>query len=417
MGGTELSPKARTQRPCPVCGHASSELLFRQSFQKLDGIGLLDGYDVVACQGCGMTFAENIPSQGTFDEYYRGLSKYAYEHRAGKESPEDEWRLRQVARNIASFIPHRDTRILEVGCSNGRLLGFLKEAGYKNVFGLDPAPDCAELARKVYGVEVFTGSLFDAPVRDHGYDFVILLQVLEHIRDVVPAVAALRRFLSPDGILYVDVPDATKYVAEREAPFQEFSTEHINFFSPTALKYLMEASNFRTIEAKSAALTDLKGKPVPIAFGVFQNATVRRSDFPRNTDAESGVRRYVARCREMDSALRQRIDAAVSGDRSVIVWGVGTHTQRLLATGALKLANIVAFVDSNPKYQSQLLQGIPVVRPDALRDRPESILISSFGFQQEIANQIREMKLPNDLILLYDHSAVCSATKAGSATK
>jgi SAM-dependent methyltransferase len=376
-------------------------LLFRQSFQKLDGIGLLDGYDIVACQRCGMTFADGIPSQATFDEYYRALSKYAFEHRSGKESPEDEWRLRQVATMIESFIPHRDSRILEIGCSNGRLLGFLKADGYHNVVGLDPAPDSATSARELYGVKVLTGSLFDVPLREHDYDFVISLEVLEHIRDLDLAVAALRRHLSPNGLLYVDVPDATKYVAEREAPFQEFSTEHVNFFSPTALQYLMEAGGFRTIEAKSAAVKDRKGGPVPIAYGVFQNGTTRRKDFPRHSDAEAGINSYIRQCSEMDAALRRRIDEALSSHRRIIVWGVGTHTQRLLATGALNTANIAAFVDSNPKYQNQHLQGVPVVRPDALKNRPEAILISSCGFQEEIATQIRDMKLPNELILLY----------------
>jgi SAM-dependent methyltransferase len=392
---------ATIQRPCPICGGTDSESLFHQSFQKLDTIGLLDGYDIVVCQRCGMTFADNIPSQVRFDEYYRGLSKYAYEHRAGSESPQDEWRLRQVSKKIATFIPSRDSRILEVGCANGRLLSFLKEAGYKNVFGLDPAPDCAQRGRELYGLEIFTGSLFTAAVAEHDYDFVILLQVLEHMRDLDVAVAALRRLLSPAGFLYVDVPDATAYIAEREAPFQEFSTEHINFFSPASLRHLMEAAGFRSIEAKAAGLTDLKGNPLPFAYGVFQNANVPRTEFERNSDAETGVRRYIRQCREMDSALRQRINAAVSGNQRLVVWGVGTHTQRLLATGALNPDKIVAFVDSNPKYQSQQLQGIPIVRPQALKSRSEPILISSCGFQREIANQIREMKLPNELILLY----------------
>jgi FlaA1/EpsC-like NDP-sugar epimerase len=123
--------------------------------------------------------------------------------------------------------------------------------------------------------------------------------------------------------------------------------------------------------------------------------------FSRHLEAEAGLRRYIDECLKMDAELRLKIDRAVSGGSAVIVWGVGTHTQRLLATGALKIANIVAFVDSNPKYQNQQLQGIPVVRPEALMNRHEPILISSYAFQREIANQIREMRLPNELILLY----------------
>ncbi len=402
---------SRESRWCPVCTGRVKELLFEQSFRALDGVGLLNGYDIVVCQGCGMTYADGVPEQSAFDEYYRDLSKYAYEHRAGQESPDDEWRLRQVAKALRSFIPNREARILEIGCANGRLLSLLKEDGYENVFGLDPSLVCAESARNCYGVEVFTGSIFYPPVRDHSYDFLVLLGVLEHIRDVGTAVVTLRRLLTSAGLVYAEVPDATNFIAERDAPFQEFSTEHLSFFSPTALAYLMEAAGFRTVESKSVVRPDRNGKPSTVAYGVFENTGVRRTGFPRDPDAETGLRRYIAQCREMDMALRGRIDLAVSGNRKIIVWGVGTHTQRLLATGALNPANIVAFVDSNPKYQNQQLQGIPVVRPDALTDRLEPILISSFGFQHEIANQIREMKLPNELILLYADSAVAGLCK------
>jgi SAM-dependent methyltransferase len=389
------------KRSCPVCSRADSQLLFRQSFRSLDRIGLLNGYDIVVCKNCGMTFADDIPTQAAFDEYYRGLSKYAYEHRSGQESPEDSWRLQQVANTIRSFVPNLNSRILEVGCATGRLLGYLKEFGYTNIFGLDPAPDCAELARRLHGVEVITGSIFDGKVEAGSYDFVISLQVLEHIRDLDQALAAFKRLLSKDGLFYVDVPDATHYVPEREAPYQEFSTEHINFFSPASLRHLMEGTGFRTMTSQSAELKDRSGKPIPIAFGVFQNGGERKKEFSRNSDAEAGIRRYVAACRQMDDALRGRINEALANCPSIIVWGVGTHTQRLLATGALNPGNIAAFIDSNPKYQNQALQGIPVLRPDALHQRTEPILISSFGFQNEIARQIRDMNISNELILLY----------------
>jgi hypothetical protein len=63
-------------------------------------------------------------------------------------------------------------------------------------------------------------------------------------------------------------------------------------------------------------------------------------------------------------------------------------------------------VDSSAKYQEQKLQGIRVVSPGELAGRGEPILISSRGFQREIHDQIRELKLPNPVILLYDEAEV-----------
>ena len=81
---------------------------------------------------------------------------------------------------------------------------------------------------------------------------------------------------------------------------------------------------------------------------------------------------------------------------------MGTHTLRLLANGGLDAKKIAVFVDTNPKYQNQLLNGIPVLCPAELSARPESILISSRSSQRAIQGQIRsEMGLTNPLITLY----------------
>jgi hypothetical protein len=86
----------------------------------------------------------------------------------------------------------------------------------------------------------------------------------------------------------------------------------------------------------------------------------------------------------------------------VIVWGVGTHTQHLLATTRLREVAIRAFVDSNPHYQGERLDGISILPPEAVRERSEPILISSAISQEEIARQIRDgLKCVNELIRLY----------------
>ncbi len=404
-------PRANNKesRPCPICDGGSVRLLWQQSFQAPDGIALLGGYDVVVCQTCGMTFADHIPPQAAFDDYYRELSKYAYEHRGGKESAGDEERLRRAAKSIARFAPDRAARVLEIGCATGRLLAFLREAGYKNVFGLDPSPRCAEGAQNLYGFRVSTGTIFDPPELDQPHDVLILLGVLEHIRDLDRAVGALKTLSSAGGRIYIELPDASNLIAEQDAPFQELSTEHVNFFSPTSLRYLLEAGGFRTLHCRSEVRPGL-GKTEHFVQGVFERSAVRRTGFPFHTDSEVGLARYIKQCRAMDAALRQRVESATAGAaEGLIVWGVGTHTQRLLAIGVLNPANIVAFVDSNPKYQNYRLAGISVIRPEALRNRPESILISSYGFQGEIEGQIRRMKLPNKVILLYADSAVTDA--------
>lgn len=362
----------------------------------------MDGYEVVICRTCGTAYADNIPPQSAFDAYYRELSKYERQHRDGKESEDDERRLREVAADLQTMIRDRAARVLEIGCANGRLLSMLKETGYANLLGIDPAPSSAEIARRLYDISVTTATLFDPPASEARYDYVVMLGVLEHIRDVSAAIRNVQRLLSDKGCVYVEVPDASHPIPNYDGPFQEFSTEHINFFSPASLEYAMEAVGFRTMSCKSVAREPRKGELAWVARGLFQTGTQSRTVFPRHHETENALRKYIRECRSGEAELRQKLARLAKSGKPIIVWGVGTHTRRLLANGAFAGIKIVAFVDSNPKYQGRQLQGIPVLSPETLRERQEPILISSCTFQEEIRRQIGEqLQLLNEVIVLY----------------
>ena len=399
----------QTSRPCPVCEQRRAELVFQQRFQGFDRGGPIDKYDVVVCAACGTAFADGIPAQAEFDNYYRELSKYEYGCRAGKESGDDSHRLKVLADLLQPIIPDKTSRILEIGCANGRLLGYLKEAGYSRVTGVDPSPGCARAAKELYDVHVEAGTVFGIAKPDAGYDFVITLGVLEHIRDLDRAVQSIRDIIAENGRLFIGVPDASNLIATQDAPFQEFSIEHITFFSPTSLRYLMEAGGFRTVTCDSVSLELHPGIPTPSVCGLFEPCEQRRTEFPYDSSTREGLLRYVQQCEAMDAELRNKIRQAVDG-RKVVVWGVGTHTRRLLANETLRPDCIAAFVDSDPKYQGQQLAGIPVIAPSELTSNSGPILISSYAFQNEISEGIRNaLRLPNELILLYPvgHEVSC----------
>src|SRR5438045_2418497 len=100
------SPQQR-KRPCPVCGSLESTQLFRQSFQEVSAVSFLNGYDVVICGQCGLGFADGIPAQDVFDQYYQENSKYEYQHTGGKESASDESRFRGITSTLVPLIANK----------------------------------------------------------------------------------------------------------------------------------------------------------------------------------------------------------------------------------------------------------------------------------------------------------------------
>src|SRR4051794_3375005 len=145
---------------------------------------LLRAYNVVACRACGFCFASNIPDQAAFDHYYEEMSKYETADRVGAESSYDVAKFERTAALVEQVCPDKKATVLEIGCATGGLLAALKKKGYANISGFDPSVKCAEVARRLHGVNATQATLDSFNGSKAGFDVVILLGVLEHIRDL-----------------------------------------------------------------------------------------------------------------------------------------------------------------------------------------------------------------------------------------
>jgi SAM-dependent methyltransferase len=392
-------------RPCAVCGGVELAPIFRQRFETPSGGYLLDGYTLVACERCGFCFADDVPDQAAFDRYYREMSKYEHGDTDGRQTPHELVRFRELAAIIREFIPARSSRILEFGCATGGLLAELQSAGYTDLTGIDPSPSCAAAVRRLYGIPASAGTLTDLDVRPGSSDFLILLGVLEHVRDLAGATRKMADLLAPQGRVFIAVPDASRYTQGQDAPFQDISVEHINYFGPTSLANLMGSHGFRELGRRPGMVEYSHRTFVPVVSGAYEKDGAVRPPM-RDEDTRADMVEYVRQSAATDAGIRERIDTLARDRRPIIVWGIGAHTMRLLVTSRLAEANVAAWVDSNPHLHGRQLRSAPIIAPaDLARYGDLPILISSRVFQIEIAAKIRdEMRLPNEVITLYDLS-------------
>ena len=123
----------------------------------------------------------------------------------------------------------------------------------------------------------------------------------------------------------------------------------------------------------------------------------------RDNELGPALGRYLDNSRALEERILGTIGDLVRGKEPLAVWGVGTHTLRLLKVSELARANIVAFLDSNSRYQDKTLQGVPILAPKDF-DRPDVVvLISSHVAEEEIRAQIENnLRWPNKIVCLYE---------------
>ena len=379
---------AETARACEVCGGRSVTSLHEQAFALPGGETLR--YRVVACDGCGFVFADGIPSPEEYQRYYAGNQRYTYE--GSKNVPRG---LRQthegIFRAVDSFLRARagggdrlGLTVLDMGCATGHLLSFFKENGYRHLTGVDPAPECREIASRLYGIDVETSPLQE--YRRTGWGLVVLSSVLEHLPDLARSVRHIAGLVAPGGRVAVQVPDAASFGVNLREPFLEFSLEHINYFTRGSLRNVMEPAGFAE-RHHQVDLLDNQGTTFPALTTVWERTGVagRVTADPVGREA---VTRYVARSRLVQATLEERIDQLVSRGEDLAIWGAGSLTARLLATTRLGQARIRAVVDANPSLHGRSLAGVPISPPDSLRGQTLPVLVASYVYMDEIRSAL-----------------------------
>jgi SAM-dependent methyltransferase len=393
-------------RNCPSCLGVPAEALHHQEFDLIAGHPLASGYDVVACRACGFVYADTSATQEDYNEFYERMSKYS-DPATGTGSGALEWdaeRLRDTATIVARFLDSRQSRVLDLGCAGGGLLCCLRALGFNNSVGVDPSAGCvAEVRAK--GLEAIQGAIGSLTLPPRSFDCIVLSGVLEHVRDLHGAMKSLVPLLKANGVLYIEVPDATAYAEYLYSPFQDFNTEHINHFSPSTLRSLVKRFGLCPVFEGRKSIRSSATSFYPDIYGVF-----RADSDGAGEDGTDGltnrIKLYIAASRQMMSDLSERLDLDLPGSGGVIVWGVGQLTMKLLKYSPLAQSNIVAFVDSSPVNRGRMLRQVRIVGPEDLRGLPHPIVIASLLHQSEIAQQIRSMGLDNRLILLRDRPEI-----------
>lgn len=372
------------QRPCPVCGAKNTEKLYTQKFPAGFNVAPLTEYDVVCCLNCGMAYADNIPSQEAFNEYYSRFSNmqdHINDHLASEEYD-------SVVPFIEKQFPNKKTVIVDLGCGAGVLLEQLQHHDYRNLTGVEISSPAVKDARAkgLKIVEACIGSLqLETPA-----DVVMLMNVIEHCVDLQPVLDCIRSILRPGGFVVVGVPDVKFFSTNIGGPFHEFSVQHINYFNINSICNLLGGMGF-VDTGNSYAYEDG-------SFYVLQQ-TMEKLDIKPDFSAKGILETYIADSVQWCHLLRAKVENL---NTKYIVYGTGSFTLTLLGTGVFMAEEIICFSDINEAFWGKEYMNKPVVPPHELQNWAGDIIISSRVSQKQIQKYLVEtLGLKKKLITLY----------------
>lgn len=162
-------------------------------------------------------------------------------------------------------------RCLDVGCSTGNLGYALKTQKECEVDGIEFDPSAAEIAKKRgYGVvHVKDLNMEDDSFLDfeNKYDVITCADVLEHLISPDKALIFLRRYLKPNGIFIISLPNVAFILNRLLLLFGNWEYKKYGILDQTHLRFYTINSGCNMI--KTARLKILKVQPYN-QFGVLR---------------------------------------------------------------------------------------------------------------------------------------------------
>jgi SAM-dependent methyltransferase len=376
--------KILKSRDCPICGSDKKEVIHNKKFGNSE-INIVSGYTVVMCLNCGMTYADNIPKQEVYDQYYEKMSKYEIE--LGTELDKH---FKEHAREVFNFVEKNiveSDNILDVGCSNGYFLRLLKEMGFTELYGIDPSQKCVDFVSGL-GIEAQRG-VITRFVLNLNFNFICLSAVLEHVVDIKETMKRINYCQTVGDLLFIAVPALEYFCEYINVPFQQFNSEHINYFREKDLENLLSKFGYEIIE-------------IGIHKTKRTNGIIEPDLFILAGKRENNIYDYIIESYDKQKEIINSLKKKLEDKENIIVWGAGECSKWLFNACPELLEKVIFFTDNDArlhgKYFIEPLHNTKIVTSFEAPEIP--ILISSMAHAGEIEKQIKDMGLTNEVIKL-----------------
>lgn len=218
---------------------SEKKIIFEQCFCKGNEYRILRNfgeYKVLECINCGLYRSFPLPTESVCENDYQILNDVQKLH----------YHQVCVLKKVMNLSKNKDVNILDIGCSTGNMLLYLKNKGYNNLSGIEMNDYAVEICRK----KNLNVKKMDSVklISNEKYDVIYLNHVLEHIEDLKGFITNVSEILLNGAHLIIAVPN----IGGRNTNYNDWIgyqfKQHYWHFTPDSLEKIFANKNFNPEE-------------------------------------------------------------------------------------------------------------------------------------------------------------------------
>jgi hypothetical protein len=308
-------------------------------------------------------------------------------------------------RLIKIAIPSKDDIIVEIASNDGTFLKPFLSKGFKNVFGVDPAKNIAEIANQ-NGITTFpefwNSSLANQIVSDNGLAKVVFARnVIPHVSELLDVIKGIEIVLKDDGVGIIEFHDAGKIL--KELHYDSIYHEHLCYFSIKSMTYLLNRFSLFPFHIEKSPIS---GGSWVIYFTKKRrkkSAELNKSIIVENDHKVNHLSSWLNFAERTKIHRQETLDMLkLFKDKKVIGFGSSARSQTYLNFCKIDKNQIDVIIDNNPLKQNLFAPGssIPIVDFEkGMRHNPDLIFLLAWNFRDEIVKQCRSFGYKGEFLV------------------
>lgn len=350
---------------CRICDKNTKEffkinkvpLQVSMLMKKANSKNLNSDISFYTCENCGHYQIEYINN----DDYYDYLMQVSYSNQMSN----------LFKKELECILQHtlKTDNFLEIGSGDGQFLQKVSES-FKNCVGYEPSKSFHKLCLEKK-LNVFQKYFPSSEIEGIKFDAFASRQVFEHLPNPKEVLLNIYKHMDDDSIGLIEVPSGKKIV--REGRYFEIISDHVNYFTPKSLLYLVESCGFDVIELKEEF------------YGDYLVIYIKKNKKYMN----------IIEAKQSDYTL---INKLFTENKNIVVWGAGAKAFNFMVL-LENDSNVIKYVDGD-KYKHGLFlpnASKQIENIDESIINSDLIAIFASSYEKEIIKILKEMGYKNNI--------------------
>lgn len=238
---------------CCVCGSNTTEIISVGKDFEYESVA--DDFSFHKCTMCDHHYLNPRPSPSSLNQIYPdNYGNYSNSQKFSLPFAVKSWMEHLFIKKLFR-IGNTPQSILDVGCGDGRLLKIVKSIASNKctLEGIEISKQASMEAEKK-GFSITTSSIETINLPKGVYDYIFMIQVIEHLHKPYDSIIKLKESLKKGGVLVIETPDtdcidynifSKRYWGGYHYP------RHFNLFKKVNLQKLIKLAGLRVIHSSN----------------------------------------------------------------------------------------------------------------------------------------------------------------------